>query len=64
MIGDVAAASTQPSRLRRAAIPVGAGIALMLLPSPPGLAPFAWHYLALFIAVILALIGLSTLKLR
>jgi len=56
MIGDVAAASTQPSRLRRAAIPVGAGIALMLLPSPPGLAPFAWHYLALFIAVILALI--------
>jgi len=28
----------------------------MLLPSPPGLAPFAWHYLALFIAVILALI--------
>jgi len=56
MIGDVAAASTQPSRLRRAAIPVGVGIALMLLPSPPGLAPFAWHYLALFIAVILALI--------
>jgi L-tartrate/succinate antiporter len=43
-------------RLWRAGIPLGAGIVLALLPSPPGLAPFAWHYLALFVAVILALI--------
>lgn len=61
MIGDVPAAARRAqfdrrSRRWRAAIPVGAGIALALTPSPPGLAPFAWHYLALFVAVILALI--------
>jgi L-tartrate/succinate antiporter len=62
MIGDVPA-SERPAvrpgrgmRLWRAGIPLGAGIVLALLPSPPGLAPFAWHYLALFVAVILALI--------
>lgn len=55
MIADLATLA-QPSRLWRAVIPVGAGIALLLLPPPPGLAPFAWHYLALFVAVILALI--------
>jgi L-tartrate/succinate antiporter len=33
-----------------------AGIVLALLPAPHGLAPYAWHYFALFVAVILALI--------
>ena len=44
------------TRLWRAGIPIGAGVVLALLPSPPGLAPFAWHYLALFVTVILTLI--------
>src|SRR5262245_17702848 len=62
MIGDAAAAGSQvagPGRavqLWRAIVPVGVGVALALVPSPAGLAPFAWHYLALFVAVILALI--------
>lgn len=55
MIGDLTT-SAEPSRLWRSVIPVGAGIALTLLPAPSGLAPFAWHYLALFVAVILAVI--------
>jgi L-tartrate/succinate antiporter len=40
----------------RAGIPVLAGIVLALIPAPDGLAPYAWHYFALFAAVILALI--------
>jgi len=60
MIGDLAAAGVagpgRAARLWRAIVPVGAGVGLALLPPPPGLAVFAWHYLALFVAVILALI--------
>ncbi len=44
------------AQLWRALVPVGAGIALACLPPPPGLATFAWHYLAVFVGVILALI--------
>ncbi|MFL6279439.1 MAG: DASS family sodium-coupled anion symporter, partial [Vicinamibacterales bacterium] len=51
--GRVAAGRTQ---LWRIAVPLGAGVTLALLPPPSGLAPFAWHYLALFVAAILALI--------
>jgi L-tartrate/succinate antiporter len=40
----------------RAGIPVLTGVALALMPAPDGLAPYAWHYFALFAAVILALI--------
>jgi len=61
MIGDLAAAGRRagPDRtgqVWRMIVPVAAGVALALLPPPPGLARFAWHYLALFVAVILALI--------
>ena len=44
------------SVLWRAGAPVLAGIVLALIPAPHGLAPHAWHYFALFAAVILALI--------
>jgi L-tartrate/succinate antiporter len=44
------------SRLWRAAIPLVIGVVLALLPGPRGLAPHAWHYFALFAAVILALV--------
>lgn len=43
------------SRLR-IALPLVAGLGLALLPPPDGLAPHAWHYFAVFVAVILALI--------
>jgi L-tartrate/succinate antiporter len=66
MIGGIAAAAApradnspsgdMPSRLWRAGIPVFTGVLLALLPAPRGLAPNAWHYFALFAAVILALI--------
>jgi L-tartrate/succinate antiporter len=61
MIGAVAGqrrsiSAAGRTRLWRLAIPVAVGFVLALLPSPTGLAPFAWHYLALFVATILALI--------
>jgi L-tartrate/succinate antiporter len=45
-----------PPLLWRAGIPVLTGAALAWIPAPHGLAPYAWHYFALFAAVILALI--------
>jgi L-tartrate/succinate antiporter len=42
--------------LWRAGIPVLTGILLALIPAPQGLAPYAWHYFALFASVILAVI--------
>src|SRR6476620_9808227 len=45
-----------PPLFWRAGIPVLTGVALALIPPPHGLAPYAWHYFALFAAVILALI--------
>jgi L-tartrate/succinate antiporter len=53
-LGGISAAGR--TRLWRLAIPVAVGFVLALLPPPSGLAPFAWHYLALFVAAILALI--------
>jgi L-tartrate/succinate antiporter len=40
----------------KAVVPPIIGIALALLPAPAGLAPHAWHYFALFAAVIAALV--------
>ena len=40
----------------RAAIPLLVGGAIVLLPDPPGLQPYAWRYFALFAATIVALI--------
>jgi L-tartrate/succinate antiporter len=42
--------------LWRFAVPVLTGAVLAAIPAPHGLAPYAWHYFALFAAVILALI--------
>jgi L-tartrate/succinate antiporter len=43
-------------RYLRPGIPVAAGLLLALLPVPAGLTPAAWHYFALFAAVVLAMI--------
>ena len=45
-----------PARIWRIALPVGLGAVLAVLPAPTGLAPFAWHYLGLFVATIFALV--------
>lgn len=45
-----------PARIWRIALPVGLGAVLAFLPAPTGLAPFAWHYLGLFVATIFALV--------
>ena len=37
-------------------VPIAIGLVLRFLPSPAGLSPIAWHYFALFIAVIAALV--------
>lgn len=42
--------------LRNALIPVIVWIVLVFVPVPQGLQPYAWHYFALFVGVILALI--------
>ena len=46
----------RPTRIWRIGIPVIVGAVWALLPAPAGLEPFAWGYLALFVATILALI--------
>jgi len=60
MITEGAGQRGIPARRRagiwRLATPVIVGSVLAMLPPPAGLAPFAWHYLALFVATILALI--------
>src|SRR5262245_3571129 len=40
----------------RAAIPLAVGVVLAVLPTPAGLAPNAWHYFAVFVTVVIALI--------
>ena len=40
----------------KALLPPLIGIAIALIPAPAGLAPYAWHYFALFAAVIVALV--------
>ena len=44
------------NRLGRAAIPLLAGAAIALCPAPHGLAPNAWYYFAVFVAVVLGVI--------
>lgn len=43
-------------RLLRALLPVTLGALLLMVPVPTGLSPAAWHYAALFAAVVVALI--------
>lgn len=40
----------------RAGLPIGIGVLLLVLPTPHGLTPQAWHYFAIFAATIVALI--------
>jgi L-tartrate/succinate antiporter len=54
MNGDTGAGNS--ARLWQAAFPVLTGIVLALIPAPQGLTPGAWHYFALFVTVILALV--------
>ena len=60
MIGGESAGSrvlpVSHARVWRIAVPIVVGLGLGSLPPPPGLAPFAWRYFALFAATILALI--------
>jgi L-tartrate/succinate antiporter len=51
------AAERVPRKLPwRLAVPLAVGAAIALLPPPPGLSPRAWHYFALFAAVMVGLV--------
>ncbi len=54
MISEVAAA-TSPA-LRRAIVPLALGVGIVVVPAPHGLTPSAWHFFALFVATIAALV--------
>lgn len=45
-----------PGMAWRATLPAVAGIGVALVPVPPGLAPDAWRYFALFVAVVVGLV--------
>ncbi len=51
-----AAPPRSTSRLARCAVPIGIGLAIFLLPAPAGLSGTAWHYFALFVGIVAALI--------
>ncbi len=44
------------TRYLKWALPIGLGILVRLIPVPVGLTPAAWHYFALFVAVVAALV--------
>src|SRR4051794_11400638 len=48
--------ASPPARFRRWIPPLICGLALLLIPTPSGLTSNAWHFFALFVAVIVALI--------
>jgi L-tartrate/succinate antiporter len=61
--GDPVAVLAPPATRRprvspivRAAVPLAIGVAIAVLPVPEGLTPSAWHYFALFVAVITAIV--------
>ncbi|MBE3573504.1 MAG: DASS family sodium-coupled anion symporter [Moorella humiferrea] len=43
----------EKSKILQALIPIVVGIVIALIPRPAGLAPYAWYYFALFVAVII-----------
>jgi len=49
-------ATPSRNRLARWLVPIGLGVIILLIPRPEGLTPAAWHYFALFVAVISGLI--------
>jgi L-tartrate/succinate antiporter len=54
---ETQAKAPQPrNRLLRWLVPIGLGVLILLIPRPDGLTPEAWHYFALFAAVIAGLI--------
>ena len=52
----VPAKTSEGKRFLKWAIPLALGLLILVIPRPEGLTPAAWHYFALFIAVIAALI--------
>ena len=54
MTEEVAAATSKA--LRRALLPLALGAGIALIPAPAGLSANAWHFFALFVAVVAALI--------
>ena len=52
----VPAKTSEGKRFFKWAIPLALGMLILVIPRPEGLTPAAWHYFALFIAVIAALI--------
>lgn len=52
----MSAEKNKPAPLWRWAVPVAIGVILALLPPPTGLAPHAWHFFALFTAVVASLV--------
>ena len=48
----------------KAVVPIAVGALLLLLPVPEGLKPNAWYYFALFVAVIIALMGIPSSVVR
>ncbi len=54
MTSEVATATS--TALRRAIVPLALGVSIAVLPAPAGLTPNAWHFFALFVTVIAALV--------
>lgn len=52
----VPAKTSEGKQFLKWAIPLALGLLILVIPRPEGLTPAAWHYFALFIAVIAALI--------
>ncbi len=44
------------SRLMMMALPIIVAVLLLFVPVPDGLPPYAWHYFAIFVGVIVGLI--------
>jgi len=47
--------ASPPRRIAAFAVPVAVGLGIALLPTPTGLTPSAWHYFALFSAIVAGL---------
>jgi L-tartrate/succinate antiporter len=56
LAGATALKPGKPRRLMMMALPIVVALLLLLVPVPDGLPPYAWHYFALFVGVIVGLI--------
>ncbi len=50
------AAPGKKNRLVMLCLPIVVAVLLLLVPTPAGLEPYAWHYFAIFVGVIVGLI--------